>query len=152
MSTFMAHYLPVKTGVEYAWMNHPIWYMRPVHVVLARNGVTKLALGSSGHDGQAALARLVGWLADGCATALAVDGPGGPARVVKRGALELAVRTGLPIVAIRFEYSRALRLPGWDRKWMPVPGSHVAVVESAPLIVRRSNFESQRARLKALLG
>ena len=37
---------------ESIWMQHPALYMRPVHLLLRWRGVTELAYGSSGHDGQ----------------------------------------------------------------------------------------------------
>jgi lysophospholipid acyltransferase (LPLAT)-like uncharacterized protein len=151
LPAYMATYLPPGKGLRYVWMNHPIWYMRPVHVVLAWNGVNKLCLGSSGHGGQAALDGVVAALGEGYSTALAVDGPQGPAHELKRGALDMAMRSGLPIVAIRFDYARARRLGGWDRKWWPAPASHIVVHESEPLYVNDANFDVQRARLVAAL-
>ncbi|MFT3927373.1 MAG: DUF374 domain-containing protein [Myxococcales bacterium] len=151
LPTYMATYLPGKNGTRYAWMNHPIWYMRPVHLVLAWNGVRELALGSTGHGGQAALERVVDFLGQGYRTTMAVDGPAGPPRVLKRGALDMAVASGRPIVAIRFCYERAVRTREWDRKWLPWPGSRVFIRESEPLFVTAQNYETQRERLQALL-
>jgi lysophospholipid acyltransferase (LPLAT)-like uncharacterized protein len=152
LPAYMATYLPPRDGLRYVWMNHPIWYMRPVHVVLGWNGVERLYLGSSGHGGQAALDSVVAALAEGYSTALAVDGPAGPAREAKRGALDMALRSGLPVVAIRFRYERAVRLGGWDRKWCPRPGSRIVVSESEPLYVNAENHEAQRMRLTAALS
>jgi lysophospholipid acyltransferase (LPLAT)-like uncharacterized protein len=152
LPTYMATYLPPGDGIRYVWMNHPIWYMRPVHVVLGWNGVERLYLGSSGHGGQAALDGVVAALGEGYSTALAVDGPAGPPREAKRGALDMALRSGLPIVALSFRYERALRIGGWDRKWCPYPGSHIAVRESEPLYVTVDNQEAQRARLEEALS
>jgi lysophospholipid acyltransferase (LPLAT)-like uncharacterized protein len=151
LPAYMATYLPVRDSRRYVWMNHPIWYMRPVHVVLGWNGVERLYLGSSGHGGQAALDGIVGALAEGYSTALAVDGPAGPAHELKRGALDMAERSGVPIVGIRFRYERAVRLGGWDRKWCPQPGSHVVAEESEPLYVDAANHDTQRARLVVAL-
>ena len=151
LPTYMALYLPARAGLRYAWMNHPIWYMRPVHVLLAWNGVRDLALGSTGHGWRAALERIVEYLRAGYRTSMAVDGPGGPPNVLKRGALDMALASGRPIVAIQFEYERALRAPGWDRKWLPVPGSRIHIRESDPMFVTPENYEQQRARLASLL-
>src|SRR5690349_2077367 len=71
LPTYMATYLPARGGVQYAWMNHPIWYMRPVHLLLAWNGVHELALGSTGHGGRAALERIVEYLRAGYRTTMA---------------------------------------------------------------------------------
>lgn len=152
LPAYMALYLPAPEGVRYAWMNHPIWYMRPIHVLLAWNGVKELALGSSGHDGKRALARVIAWLRQGYRTSMAVDGPAGPTRVLKRGALDMALESGRPIVAIRFSYEHAWRAPDWDRKHFPHWGSHVIVEESEPIYVTRDNYEACRARVTECLG
>jgi lysophospholipid acyltransferase (LPLAT)-like uncharacterized protein len=152
MPAYIATFLPGRPQRIYAWMNHPIWFMRPVHVLLALNGVERLALGSTGHGGQAALEKVADFLRDGCSTSLAVDGPAGPPRQLKRGALDLALATGRPLVAIRFEYQRAVRVPGWDRKWLPLPGSAVGAVESAPIFAVHGGAEAARAALLAGLG
>jgi lysophospholipid acyltransferase (LPLAT)-like uncharacterized protein len=151
LPTYLATYLPGGEGVRYAWMNHPIWYMRPVHLLLAWNGVEEIALGSTGHGGRAALARVVEWLREGYRTTMAVDGPAGPPRILKPGALDMARASGRPIVAIRFDYERAVRTREWDRKWLPLPGSRVHIRESEPLYVTDDNYDAQRERLASLL-
>ena len=133
LPTYIATYLPPLPGTRVIWMNHPIWYMRPVHVSLALRGVPELALGSTGHGGQEALERVVACLRAGYSTGLAVDGPAGPAHVLKRGALDMARASGRPVVAIRFSYEHARRLPGWDHKYWPLPGSRVVIRESEPI-------------------
>ncbi|MDB4989229.1 MAG: uncharacterized protein JWN04_4407 [Myxococcaceae bacterium] len=152
MPAYIASYLPPRAGRHYVWMNHPAWYMRPVHVLLAQNGVEELVLGSSGHGGRAALEALVCRLARGASTLLAVDGPAGPAHRLKRGAVDLALRTGLPLVAIRFTYERALRSFGWDRKNWPTPGSCVHVTESEPLYVTQNAYQAGHDALVSALG
>jgi lysophospholipid acyltransferase (LPLAT)-like uncharacterized protein len=153
LPAYMAAYLPAREGRRYVWMNHPIWYMRPVHVVLGWSGVERLYLGSSGHGGQAALDGVVAALGEGCfSTALAVDGPAGPPHKAKRGALDMALRSGLPIVPISFRYERARRAGGWDHKWWPRPGSHILIHEHEPLSVTAANLEMQHARLEAALS
>ena len=152
LPAYIASYLPPSPDLPHAWLNHPIWYMRAVHLVLKWNGVDALALGSSGHSGQQALKDIVGFLAQGYSTALAVDGPAGPEHVLKRGALDMAVASGRPIVAIRFEYDRVIRMPSWDRKAFPVLPSRVRVFESGPIYVEASNYELQRATLERALS
>ena len=152
LPTYIASYLPPRAGRRYAWLNHPIWYMRGVHVLLGWNGVHDLVLGSTGHDGQRALARLVRYLQDGYSTLVAVDGPSGPRQRVKRGALDMAVASGCPIVPIAFDYERCWRAPGWDGKRYPVPGSRVWIREAPPIDVGHRGHEPARAELAARLG
>jgi lysophospholipid acyltransferase (LPLAT)-like uncharacterized protein len=151
LPAYFAACLPPDPTTRYVWMNHPIWYMRPIHVLLAWNGVTELALGSTGHDGQAALEKVVAALAGGASTLVAVDGPAGPPHQPKRGALDMALLSGRPLVGISFRYQRASRGRAWDRKWFPAPGSHILVQESAPLYVREDNYELAREQLTQAL-
>ena len=117
------------------WMNHPMWYMKPVHVFLAQMGITKLALGSTGHGGQAALERLAHLLREtGASTTLAVDGPNGPPYHLRKGCLYLAQKTGLPIVPIRFMCTDEKRYPfNWDKKRSPKPGATLTVQFGDPI-------------------
>jgi len=128
----------------YAWMNHPLWTMRGIHLFLGWMGVHKLVLGSSGHGGKAALAALAPEVRGGLPTFLTPDGPRGPARQVRDGVLLLSESTGAPVVALRLECSRALRWPTWDRKLVPLPLSRVTVTYSEPLVVAEASREKCR--------
>ena len=99
---YMASYLPPKLNQpRHAWMNHPAWRMLPIHVWLEWNGVDELMLGSTGHGGQLALDKLINKMkTQQYSTMIAVDGPAGPPHEVKRGALDLAMGTGLPLIGI----------------------------------------------------
>lgn len=59
--------------------------------------------------------------------ALTVDGPKGPWRRVKPGALLLARRTRLPIVPITFSADRFKLLHSWDMGMIPKPFARVVV-------------------------
>lgn len=131
----------------YVWMNHPLWYMRGIHVFLGWMRVRKLVLGSSGHGGRAALAALVPEVRRGLPTFLNPDGPHGPARQVKDGILVLSESTGAPVVALHIECSRAARLPTWDRKLLPLPGSRVTVTYGEPMWVTRASREACRTAI-----
>jgi lysophospholipid acyltransferase (LPLAT)-like uncharacterized protein len=49
------------------------------------------------------------------------DGPTGPVYKLKRGIIDLARGTGLPIYPVAPACDRFLRLPGWDRTILPLP-------------------------------
>lgn len=152
LPAYIARYLPAPDGRRVAWMNHPRWYMHPVHVALRARGVERIILGSTGHGGQDALDGVVACLREGFTTGVAVDGPAGPAHVAKRGALAMALTSGRPIVAIRFEYERAWRGSSWDRKAFPAPGSRVRVTETGPITVTADTLDEARAALVRGLG
>ena len=53
------------------WMNHPSWYMKPVHVLLKLTGVEHICLGSSGNSGKLALQNVIFFLKQGYSTTVA---------------------------------------------------------------------------------
>jgi lysophospholipid acyltransferase (LPLAT)-like uncharacterized protein len=132
----------------YVWMNHPAWYMKGIHLFLGWMRVQRLVLGSSGNGGQAALAQLVPLLQWGASTFLNPDGPYGPAHAIKNGVLDLSERSGLPIVAIRVVCSRALHLPTWDRKLLPLPGSRITLIYSERMYVSATTREQIRKKIE----
>ncbi len=136
----------------YVWMNHPAWFMKPIHVLLGWMGVQELILGSSGHGGRAALAALIPSVRAGKPTFLNPDGPYGPAHRVKDGVLDLSVATGVRVLAMRFEHSAAIRLPTWDRKLIPLPFSRVEVFYTTIDAVRPDTRDSSRAAIGRALG
>ena len=89
-----------------AWMQHPVWYMKPIHVLLRLMGVKKIILGSSGHSGRDAADLLVDYLRLGYSTVINPDGPDGPALVLKKGILHLSLKSKVPIVPLRFSSSK----------------------------------------------
>jgi len=88
-----------------AWMQHPVWYMKPIHVLLRLSGVKKIILGSTGHSGRDAAERLIEHLRQGCSTVINPDGPNGPAFVLKKGILHLSLKSCVSVVPLRFSSS-----------------------------------------------
>src|SRR5262249_21011475 len=78
---------PALAGRPHASMQHPLWYMKSIHVLLRLIGIRRIVLGSTGHDGRRAAEELVNLLKAGYSTVLLPDGPAGPPRVLKRGVL-----------------------------------------------------------------
>lgn len=76
-------------------------------------------------------------LKDGWATGIALDGPHGPARVLRPGALWLARLTGCPLVVIGVAARPAIRAPWWDRHLIPPPHSRIALVYGQPMTIER---------------
>ena len=135
------------------WMNHPAWYMKPVHVLLHLTGVEHICLGSSGNSGKQALENVVSYLKQGYSTAIASDGPAGPPHVLKPGAMWMSRDTGIPIVALRFSGSRGFHLGGWDRKFVPFLFSEIIVSIGDGIYVNEENLQaSESAVTKHLNG
>jgi len=78
--------------------------------------------GSSTRGGSAAL---LGLLRRAGAThvALTPDGPVGPPKRVKAGALALASMSGMPVVPVGVACTKAWRARSWDRMMVPLPWS-----------------------------
>ena len=103
--------------------------------------------GSSSRGGVDALRKLAGDLStNGGWVALVVDGPRGPRRLSKPGAVWLSQRTGLPVVAVTAKSSMAVRLKSWDRCVVPVPFAKVFLQTSEPF------FPQQTRDVDGVLG
>jgi len=84
--------------------------------------------GSASRGGREALEEMADALRSGAPFgSLTVDGPRGPWREVKPGALVLARRLGLPIVPVTFSCRRPAVLRSWDRMVLPKPFTRVVV-------------------------
>ena len=63
------------------------------------------------------------------------DGPRGPRRTMTPGAVFLASKLGIPIIAMGVGYDRPWRLSTWDRFAIPRPGSRGRVISSGDILV-----------------
>lgn len=63
------------------------------------------------------------------------DGPKGPRETIKRGTVQLAQKTGLPVVPICYATSRYWRANSWDRFYIPQPFSRGVFVFGDPVAV-----------------
>jgi lysophospholipid acyltransferase (LPLAT)-like uncharacterized protein len=89
---------------------------------------------------------------EGSQAALAVDGPKGPLHEVKPGIVELANRTGMPIVPLRCRASRAWYIPrAWNHSYVPKFFARVEVEYGEPLPAGASP-EQVKASLDAIRG
>ncbi len=136
----------------HVWMQHPSWYMKPIHVLLRMIGVDKLVLGSTGHSGREAAGKLVEHLRQGCSTVLNPDGPIGPAFILKKGILHMSLQSHVPIVAIQFKASRLLELDTWDRKKWAYPFSTIEMKIGDPIQITGDNFDKAHTIITRALG
>ena len=136
------------------WMNHPVWYMKPIHFLLGFIGIKELVLGSSGHKGKEAAFKLAALLKEKkVSTTFAIDGPLGPPKVVKKGALFMAIQTGLPIIPLSFVPKPYFVLrPSWDGKKCPIPFGKMRIICHAPLQITEENLEEMSKRLEDTLN
>lgn len=90
---------------------------------------------------------------EGASLAVSPDGPTGPYRRAKPGALIVAREAGLPLVPWAVTARPALRLTRrWDRHLVPLPFCRMRVTESAPINVGpRDGLRPLVGRLQAAL-
>ena len=137
---------------HHAWMQHPIWFMKPSHIFLRFIGVSKVILGSTGHSGKEAASQLVEYLKKGYSTAIMPDGPHGPAFIMKKGALHMSIQSNIPIVPLRFKASHALELNHWDKRLWALPFSKYTVEFGDPVQVTEDNLERSYELISKALG
>ncbi len=143
-----------KFGVGQIWMNYPVWYMKPVHYLLRFIGIKEIVLGGSGYGGKEAAGRLCNLLKEQSAsTTVAVDGPVGPAKVLKKGALYMALETGFPIIPLTFDLNPCIIIkPSWDGKKVTLPFGRMNIICHEPLYITQENFDEMSKRLEDTLN
>lgn len=90
-------------------------------------------------------------LRDGVIVAITCDIPKGPARVCGEGIVQLAAKSGRPIVPIAVATSRRITLQkSWDRAVINLPFSRVAVIYGDPITVpaNAENLEPYRLAIQ----
>lgn len=109
------------------------------------------ARGSSNQLGAEALMTLARVMRKGAHAGITPDGPKGPRREFKQGALGLARVTKRPIIVMGIHYHQCWRLKSWDRFALPVPFSvvdltlertdlaHLTEAQSVELLTKRLN-------------
>lgn len=106
-----------------------------ITTLLERFGVRVLPLpAESDRAGARALALAMARLAaDGYSLSVTCDGPFGPPRVAKPGALFISRAAGTPIIPMSPGARPALRLRRWDRHILPLPFATIWVAQGPPL-------------------
>lgn len=92
--------------------------------------------GSSSRGGQKARSVLLDRLQEGWSPALAVDGPTGPRRQVKPGAIDLARKSGHPILPLMAIAKNPWILRTWDAMKIPAPFSKIHFGYGKPICVQ----------------
>lgn len=119
--------------------------------------------GSSTRGAVLGLRGLVRKSREGFDVAITPDGPQGPRRQFKPGALTVARLTGNPVVPVAAGVSRAWKLDSWDQFLIPKPFATVHIAYGDPVFVPRreedgatadfvARFEAEMNRLSGLVG
>ena len=97
----------------------------------------KTVRGSKTRGGAAATLELVERIKKGDSGAITIDGPKGPKYVVKKGIVEIAKITGVPIVPMTFYGGKRgfFRFKTWDEFCYPVPFKKLINIYGKPIYV-----------------
>jgi lysophospholipid acyltransferase (LPLAT)-like uncharacterized protein len=126
-----------------------------VDAVLQRLGYAPSPRGSSSRGATALLREMIRRARAGVVVAVLPDGPRGPARVAKPGAVALAAAAGAPLVPVALEASPAWRFGSWDAALLPLPFARVHCRYGAPLLVPKrpgpEEIEAMRREMEGAL-
>jgi len=123
-----------------------------IAAVMSRLGLGVPPRGSSSRGGSAALKAMVDLLRSGRHVALLADGPRGPERTAKAGAITLARLCGKDIHPIAISASPCLRFRSWDRSLLPLPFARVLCHFGAPFALEASREERSTDATASALG
>jgi hypothetical protein len=111
--------------------------------------------GSSSRDGGEALKEMIERLRQSRLAGHIVDGPKGPAGIVKAGVISLARATGAVVVPFYTTADRAWYFRSWDRFMLPKPFARVTIrfgqMMHFPAEDNKETFESQRNQLEKIM-
>ena len=111
--------------------------------------------GSSTRGAVGAVVEMARLMRQGCATSFVVDGPRGPRKVAKRGAVLLAKRVGHPILPITMALRKQWILPTWDLFQVPKPFTRAKVFVAPPIYVAADagddELDAARDKLQSVL-
>ncbi|MCX7973465.1 MAG: lysophospholipid acyltransferase family protein [Candidatus Aminicenantes bacterium] len=111
----------------------------------------KILRGSSSHSMVSAWKEMVNELKTGGEVLIVPDGPKGPNRFFKAGAIRLASITGAYLVPFSFSASRRRFLGSWDHFLLAWPFSRIVALFGEPFLVpgNLSDEEIEKFRLEA---
>jgi len=113
-------------------------------------------LGSTYRKGFSAFKKMAKALANGSDIGFVPDGPRGPRYRAQIGVIELAKRTGRPIIPLSFSASKKKILNTWDQFLLPYPFSKGVFIWGDPIEVdpngTRDHLEERRILLEKRLN
>lgn len=101
--------------------------------------------GSSTRRGAAAMKEMIREVKKGIPGAITMDGPKGPAKKVKRGIIELAKITGIPIVPLcAYPKKYWCFEKSWDQFVLPKPFSKIYLLPCDPIVISREEKDYEK--------
>ena len=107
--------------------------------------------GSSHKGGKESMQILLDLVTNKYSIAITPDGPTGPAKVMKPGAVVISKKTGIPLVLVGIAYKRKWILNSWDKFELPKPFSEVFVKYSEPKFISSDlSYEETDEQIKGI--
>lgn len=107
--------------------------------------------GSSHRGGSSAFRQMVEAIRNGSDMCIVPDGPRGPRHRLQSGVIELARRTGSPILPISFSASKKIIFKTWDRFLVPYPFSKGVFIWGEPIYVDRDGDRNYLEEKRGLI-
>lgn len=107
--------------------------------------------GSSTRGGIGALKGLIERINQGVSGGVLADGPQGPPRVAKMGAILVARETGAPLIPVLWGADRCWVLNSWDRYMIPKPFARISLYWGEPIWVPKDSRKDELERYRLLL-
>jgi lysophospholipid acyltransferase (LPLAT)-like uncharacterized protein len=103
--------------------------------------------GSSHTGGSVALGILVDYAKNEKSIAITPDGPKGPARKLKAGAVITAKRANIPLILLGVGYRNKVELSSWDKFQVPKLFSKVNLIYSEPVYIDKDLSYNDTSRV-----
>jgi len=120
---------------------------RMIAELLERFGL-EIARGSSTRGGSAGLRQLLRFVKAGHDAGVTPDGPRGPRRRLKAGAIVAAKLSRLPLVPVAFSARPARRMGSWDQTLLPYPFARGLFLYGEPVTVPRDAGEASLEQVR----
>ena len=91
-------------------------------------------------------------LSTGLPGAITVDGPKGPAHMVKPGIVDMASKSGIPIVPYHAKAQSQWVFNSWDKFRLPKPFSKIIVSYGSPIQIAKDLNENEFSRVQSELA
>ncbi len=107
--------------------------------------------GSSTRGGARAFLEMVRLARKGRSLGITPDGPKGPPEVVQMGTVQLAKKSGLPLISVCYASKRYWRANSWDRFYIPKPFTKGVIILSDGVYADDEDDELNLQKFQALM-
>lgn len=109
----------------------------------------KIVRGSSHIGGKEALGLMLELTRQNFSLAITPDGPTGPPRVMKAGAVITAKKNGIPLLLIGIGIKNKFVLKSWDSFQVPKPFTKIMVLFSEPIMINKDLTYDETSKMIA---